>query len=330
MYSLVSESSEYCSICYNLIDITLKTLMPCLHFICKTCLLSYYNTYFFTLQMSEFKCPMPDCNANILKSMSLLLEDSEYTRLKARVNRFKLLKDPTVIWCPTVNCEGYGRKKGLEGVKCNFCEMCLDNTSFDDDIKGLSIVKCPGCRSRISRVFGCLVVNCYCETEFCTKCLSMDMYSHSSWKCLGVDQKTDELGLLIIFFCIFIYVFLPFLPVIAIYWYRKYWDNEFLPFLSANKKIAYFLLTTFSPLFLVLSFFYLPVTWGWLCVDSIFDFRSVKYTHFWMIFKALIYIPAVFFTFLGWLLLFALLITFTPIYGIYLLTLYILALLNIT
>lgn len=331
MYSLVSESSEYCIICYNLIANTSKTFMPCLHSVCKTCLLSYYNTYSFTLQMSEFKCPMPSCDANILKSMSLLLNRSDYTKLKARVNKFKFLKDPTVIWCPTINCEGYGRKNGSEGVRCNYCNISLVNSSFcdDDDIKGFSIVRCPGCKSRISRVFGCMVVSCYCDTEFCTKCLSMDMYAHSNWRCLGVDKKTGELSLSIIFYCIFIYAFLPFLPIIAIYWYKKCWDNEFSPFLSVHKKIAYFILTIFSPVFLILSFFYLPLVWGWLCVDSIFDFRSVKHSHFWIIFRSLIYIPAFFFTFLGWLLLFALLLTFTPLYGIYLLTLYILTFLTI-
>jgi hypothetical protein len=74
-----------------------------------------------------------------------------------------------------------------------------------------------------------------------------------------------------------------------------------------------------SPVILVFSLFYLPIGWGFLCVDAVFSSQVRPTSRFWIFLKVLIYIPSVFLVFLGWLLLLGLLIAFAPMFGLTLL-----------
>lgn len=323
LYSLVSENLDYCIVCYSNFADTIKVNFPCFHSMCSHCLLSYYNSFNNSFQISPLLCPVPGCYTEIYKTLTSVLDHTDFCRFKARIKKFKLLTSHNVIWCPTINCEGYGKVAINKTTKCNYCNVELNRIDDTENFQGLSLVKCPGCKAWISRVFGCMIVKCYCGTEFCTKCLSIDMYSHCNWKCLGSHNKTEKINIWFILFCIFIYILLPFLPVFTLVLYREFWDSEYLSCLMKYKKIFYVFFTVFSPVLLILSFFYLPWIWGWYCIDSIFDFRSSKYKNiYWTGLKLIIYIPTIFFTFLGWLLLFSLTISFTPLYGLYLLGLY--------
>jgi hypothetical protein len=74
-----------------------------------------------------------------------------------------------------------------------------------------------------------------------------------------------------------------------------------------------------SPIILVFSLFYLPFVWGFYCVDAMFNSKSRKYEGWWNVFKVVVYLPSVFFIFIGWSLLLTLLISFAPLFGLFLL-----------
>jgi hypothetical protein len=115
-------------------------------------------------------------------------------------------------------------------------------------------------------------------------------------------------------------VLVPILPVCILYLYREHWDKNYLPILNEYPTFYFILLLLFSPMISVFSLFYLPFILSWYCMDSMFSSRSRKYSGMWNLFKLLIYLPSVLLVFLSGLLFLALAISFSPIYGLVLVT----------
>lgn len=317
-YDILSTSTENCQICWRLNNLSHEIISPCGHSYCKDCLYQYYQSCLNSFKLHPFLCPT--CYSDMHEVLSKVLEKAEYKRYSKLKKRLNLIRDPTVVWCPIVNCEGFGRnEQGIE-PKCNNCDYLIPLTQDPplDQIEKLSLVQCPSCKAWISRIFGCMVLKCYCGCKFCCKCKSDDLEAHAIWKCFS-DDENGRTSYLLIFFSVLLYVFFPFLPVIFVYWYRKYWDRHYFEFVNEFPRFYFLVLTLVSPVILVFSLFYLPIGWGFLCVDAVFSSQVRPISRFWIFLKVLIYIPSVFLVFLGWLLLLGLLIAFAPMFGLTLL-----------
>jgi hypothetical protein len=146
------------------------------------------------------------------------------------------------------------------------------------------------------------------------KCGRENNRSHNDAVCLALDNEGNA-SCWVLFFAIFSHFLFPLIPLCLVYWYRNHWDRNYLPILNEHPWFYGFVIGVFSPMILVFSLFYLPFIWGWDCVDAMFDGKEAKYKGLWVVLKILLYFPAVFFTFVGWLLALALIIAFAPLYG---------------
>ena len=318
IYELVTETTEVCEICYNTRFTEKYVICKCGHNFCSLCFSDYYKTLKSNGRLFPFICPVGGCSKDIHSSLRHVLDETELETYKKQMKKFGLLRNPTVVWCQIVNCEGYGTVNGNSPVKCNECDVEINSTlnpSAKELIDQMSLVQCPGCKALILRTFGCLETRCYCGTEFCSKCGKLSTEPHSKWICIASDQKND-LSYWCIFLALFSPILAPVLPVFIVYLYRNYWDRNYISVLNEYPYFYFALILIFSPMILVFSLFYLPFIWGWYCLDGVFGGKSSTYTGGWVILKILIYFPAVFLTFLGWLLLLSLLISFAPLYGI--------------
>jgi hypothetical protein len=65
-----------------------------------------------------------------------------------------------------------------------------------------------------------------------------------------------------------------------------------------------------------LSLFVLPLIFAGLCIEALFGHRKWSSEGVWLcLLKVFLYFPTVLLTFLGWLLLIALIISFSPVLG---------------
>lgn len=321
-YELVTESVEMCEICFNTNTSGRSVLCECGHTFCLTCFSEYYRFLESEGNVFPFKCPIPNCSKPIHKSLSYILDEGQLSRYHRLSKRHSRLCNPEIIWCPIINCDGFGMYKKEGGIKCNECEVEITTTvnpSSKELLSQLSLVECPGCKALISRTFGCMIIRCYCGTEFCSKCSSINLPSHESWVCLANDHN-QVISIWSIVLFLLCPVLVPILPVCILYLYREHWDKNYLPILNEYPTFYFILLLLFSPMILVFSLFYLPFILSWYCMDSMFSSRSRKYSGMWNLFKLLIYLPSVLLVFLSGLLFLALAISFSPIYGLVLVT----------
>lgn len=318
IYELVTETNEYCEICMNTRECEKHLILKCGHALCSLCLTDYYNSLKSNGRLFPFVCPVEDCGKDVHSSLRAILDSTEMKSFRRLMKRFNLLRDNKVVWCQVINCDGYGVIEGNEVIKCNQCEIEINSTlnpSVSELMSQFSLTQCPGCKALISRTFGCMDLKCYCGTEFCSKCGMINSKHHSKWVCLATDEK-QEISNWSILLALLSPVLVPILPVFIVYLYRNHWDKNYIRVLNEFPYFYFLLILIFSPIILVASLFYLPFIWGWYCVDGIFGGKASRYRGLWVLFKALIYFPAVFLTFLGWLLLLSLIISFAPLYGI--------------
>lgn len=317
-YEVVTEIIDSCEICYGSSSSSSFVRGSCGHIFCKKCFSEYFESRWEDNSIFPLKCPRSDCNNDVYKGLSSILDKDNWKKFKAIRKRRKLLRDPTVKWCPVINCEGFGRDDGKSQVFCNLCEKEISVTESherQDALDNFSVIECPGCSCLITRTFGCMKMTCYCGASFCMKCGSLDTGSHSYWLCIAKDKK-NEIPCWIPFFTLFIYILAPLIPAFVIYFYRNMWDKNYIRALNDHPWVYAGLIIFFSPMILVFSLFYLPFVFGWYCMNAMFDGKSRIYKKWWILLKILLYFPSVLLTFIGFLLLLSLVVAFLPLYGL--------------
>lgn len=317
VYELVTDHFDFCEICHNDRNCSRSIICSCNHSFCQDCFLDYYNISKSDFNFYPFSCPAYGCNNDVYKALAQILSSEDYKKFKKFRKHKKLIRNPKIVWCPIVNCEGYGINDKKDKILCKKCDTEITETNLHAEIMSteLSLIECPGCGCLIERTFGCMNAKCYCGVKFCMKCGKENNRSHNDVICLALDNEGNA-SCWMLFFTIFSHVLFPFIPLCLVYWYRNYWDRNYIPILNEHPWFYGFVIGVFSPMILVFSLFYLPFIWGWYCVDAMFDGKEAKYKGLWVILKILLYFPAVLFTFVGWLLALALIIAFAPLYGL--------------
>jgi hypothetical protein len=250
------------------------------------------------------------------------LDEQEFQKFQKLAKRHSRLCNPDIVWCPIINCDGFGMSSVNNPIKCNECEVLIQTTvnpSAKDLLQQESLLECPGCKALIIKTFGCLIRRCYCGTEFCSKCGSINSESHSLLECISSDSNGRISNICIILSLLSPLLF-PLFPVFIVYLYREYWDRNYFPVINEHPRLYLSLILIFSPIILIFSLFYLPLVLSWSCVDAFFTGKERKYKNWWVLLKLLIYLPSILLVFLGGLLLISLLITFLPFYGFALLS----------
>lgn len=126
---LGSDYSFYCSICYTNADLEYCHPECDLHKFCKNCTLTYLRIKINESQVSRINCPGDGCQLEFKEEMIKTLVDEE---LFAKYQKFKwrleLMKDSSVKWCKTPDCDGY--MKGSYGKPHLICPVCSFNMCF--------------------------------------------------------------------------------------------------------------------------------------------------------------------------------------------------------
>ena len=158
------EGDENCIICDNYYKKeNMIQLKKCNHTYCKNCWLSYIKSKIDNLDIKQLKCIDYDCK-EILTEDNIISNDlqliQKYEKFK---NKLKILNDPTKLFCPIPNCEGYATKDpNKKYIKCinghTFCTNCMKKEHGNEKCenvlekefqiwkKGKIIKQCPKCK----------------------------------------------------------------------------------------------------------------------------------------------------------------------------------------
>lgn len=318
IYELVTDHVDFCEICHNERHSGKSVLCSCNHSFCQACFTDYFYMMKSDYDFYPFRCPAYGCEKDVYKALANVLSEDQYEEFKRLRKRKKLIRNPKVAWCPVVNCDGYGIKDKDNKLQCRSCEAEITTTSNPDAqelMKYASLIECPGCGCLAERTFGCLNAKCYCGIKFCMKCGRENDRHHDSLICLASDNS-GNISWWVLIFTIFSHILVPLYPLCIVYWYRNYWDKNYISVVNEHPWFYGFVIAVFSPMILVFSLFYLPFVFGWYCVDAMFNGKEAKYRRFWVLLKLLLYFPAVFLTFVGFLLALELFIALAPLYGL--------------
>lgn len=212
------EGEENCIICDNYYKKeNMLQMKKCKHTYCRNCWLSYIKTKIENLDIKQLKCINYDCKEilpeefidNIISNDLQLIQ--KYEKFK---NKLKILNDPTKLFCPIPNCEGYATKDpNNKYIQCTnghkFCSICMKkehgNEKCDNILekefniwkKGKKIKQCPKCKIWTEKNEGCNHMTCAeCKHEWCWLCngdYTVDHYY--TGKCNGLqfyNSKSDE------------------------------------------------------------------------------------------------------------------------------------------
>lgn len=315
----LSESCEICQISHLPLDKMVH--FECHHKACKNCLTEYIQISMEEFRIKPLKCPASNCDCDIYKEAQHVLSASSFSNLKHLRHKKSLLKDPTVKWCHTINCSGYGRfDKNSNKTTCNHCEAEINLTADPETEKILqtcSVLKCPKCSCLIEKTFGCMLNKCYCGADLCMKCGKENDAGHSAWVCLA--SKNEKVSIWVMILALFAYVLVPALPLFIVFLYRNNWDRNYFGFINEHSWLYGAAILIFSPIILVLALFYLPFVWAWYCLECLFEGEKRERNDIVTAVKIFIYPVVVILTFLAILLGLGLIISFLPLYGIALL-----------
>ena len=317
-YEVEQEQQMKCLICYCGIDDTEIVICSCTHTFCKRCLNDYLEYKKDNSVLLPIKCPEPKCSADIFRDYKHLLYKEEYRRLKGIRKAQETLRMRGVVWCDRRSCGGYGivPMKKATG-RCNKCGNSVQHASDPERrfiMEDFPITECPGCRALVYKEWFCMTATCWCGTRFCLKC-GDSRPKHHQLACM-VRAKGKRISWWIILMLIYAYVTFPLIPALLILYYHYYWGNTGVQALKKHPTATTVLLFIASPLLLVLAAVWLPVKFGWMCVDCLFDSNSLHPCQ--KLLKTLIFIPTIPIIFVGIVFAFAMIVVFMPIYGIYL------------
>ena len=318
IYELVTDTLGLCEICQEASSNSKIISLACHHRVCLICFREYFNVCMEDFEIYPLKCPAFDCNEDVYKSVSEILDTEAFSRFKHLRYKKEKLRDPAVKWCTVINCDGYGREDQDHRAICNSCQTEISPTADPETeriLQTCSVIQCPGCRCLVIKGFGCMHGKCYCGTELCMKCGRNFDKHHNSWVCLGSDSE-GRVSMWAVVFSIFSYLLVPFAPLFVFFMYRSNWDRNYWPALNEHPWVYGFIIALLSPMLLVFGIFLLPFVWGWMCVECLF---ARKHSSWWILLKIVLYGPAVILTFLGTLLGLGLIISFLPLYGVALL-----------
>jgi hypothetical protein len=315
-YEVVTDTIGGCQICFRGITEASSITTRCGHTFCKSCFSSYVSVRVADHEIFPLRCPSSDCGEDVFGHAELVLEKESWRKLKRHRQHSELSVDAEVRWCPVINCPGYGRAKNGRAAICNECENEIPERGSEEIFSQFSVIACPRCRSYIARELGCMTGKCICGTRLCLKCGNECDDHHATWLCLVSDHDSNP-SILIAAALVLTYVLLPFAPLLVLLWYRYCWDRNFWKVIDEHPLFYYFWVFMFSPILGPALLFWLPLLFGWMCVDCLMDGREKAYTGcWWWVFKVLVYVPAVFLSFIGLLLLAGLAVAFLPAYGI--------------
>lgn len=325
IYYITSEANELtesCEICQiNHLSADKMVNFKCHHHACKNCLTQYIQISIENFRIKPLKCPASECDCDIYKEARHVLSPSSFSNLKHLRHKKSLLKDPTVKWCPIVNCSGYGRfDQNSNKTTCNNCETEIDlmvDPETEKIFQTCSVLKCPKCNCLIEKTFGCMLNKCYCGTDLCMKCGKENNSGHSAWVCLA--SQNEKVSIWVMILALFAYLLVPVLPFFIVFLYRHNWDPNYFGFINEHPWLYGAGIAILSPIILVLALFYLPFVWAWYCLGCLFEGETRGKNNFLFAVKIFIYPVVVILTFLAILLGLGLVISFLPLYGITLL-----------
>ncbi|CAG9333288.1 unnamed protein product [Blepharisma stoltei] len=191
---------EYCSICYNDTDLEWSHPECGSHSFCKNCIFEYLKVKINESKVENITCPGDGCKKVFTEEMiGIIVGEELFQKYKKFKWRLELLKDPSVKWCQTPNCEGFMRGSndnphlvcpvcGLNVCfKCGNiwhgkknCEKIIDE-AYEIWAKGKEIQLCPKCRRKIEKVDGCNHMTCaVCGYQWCWLCRGAYKRNHFS------------------------------------------------------------------------------------------------------------------------------------------------------
>lgn len=186
-----------CPICMESYNTKNMINLQCGHIYCYDCFNQYILTNLDMGNIKELKCPYPDCNNGIDKTV-IRLNINNYDI----INRFeKLLKvgheyQEDVRWCPNLKCGKiinlHNNQINKRLIKCTHCnsEICTNceilshgyipcnihkrwrrMISRSERAKHKKCKKCPKCKQYIHKIEGCHHMKCtFCNVKFCWHC----------------------------------------------------------------------------------------------------------------------------------------------------------------
>lgn len=277
IYEIEASQNLNCEVCYKTTQGHDLLILSCGHKYCQSCLLDYLKWSKYSMKLYPLRCPGTNCNDDIFSNYKHLIPRDDYKSLKSIRKTFELMRAKNVLWCSTINCEGYAiiKNKRLSGhcVICN-CHLTrqVDNEK-ERLIKDLSLLKCPKCSSLIYKEDFCMQVTCICGASFCTKCNSSS-HNHNVYYCAFKPIEGRFSWWFVISF-IYAYILFPFYPALVLWYYNEHWKPIWIFQNRRFRMIKVILLYVFSPMLFVIFLIYFSFKLTGKCIQALFDNRPI-------------------------------------------------------
>ena len=176
-----------CQICYE--EMVDSWSMCGSHMFCRNCIQEFLHIKISESQVASLHCPGDECPHTFTDEIIFdLVTSPVYQKYLKFKRRAEIMKDPTVRWCLTPNCEGYARgSQENPKIVCPECaaEMCFRcgeawhsrtceeavDRAYESWARGKEVQLCPRCRHRIEKIEGCNHMSCIiCDYQWCWLC----------------------------------------------------------------------------------------------------------------------------------------------------------------
>lgn len=321
IYEIEAAQVMRCEICFEVFEGNDLIIFSCGHKFCRNCLLEYLAWAKSSMKLYPLKCPDINCTEDIFPSFKYLLPRTEYKSLKSIRKNIKLMRAKNVVWCSTINCEGYAiinqKKQSNHCVTCNLIITRHIDHEREQLRQSLSLLQCPKCSSLIYKENFCIQVTCICGTTFCSKCMSIS-HNHNVYSCILMPDRLRYPWWFIVFL-LWAYVFFPFYPAMIIVYYHRNWKSLWVLQGVRLRMLRFFLLYFLSPLLYVFAYAYFSIIIADKCVKVLFDNKIVR--GWLLVLKIALFILVIPLVFVGVLLACGIGICVSPLFGLYLVAL---------
>ncbi|OMJ68804.1 hypothetical protein SteCoe_33645 [Stentor coeruleus] len=321
IYEIEPAQALHCEICFESFEGSDLLIFSCGHKYCHKCLLEYLAWAKASMKLFPLKCPDSHCTEDIFQNFKHLLPKANYKSLKFIRKNLELIRKKNVIWCSTINCEGYAivnqKKQSGRCVTCNLIITRHIDHEKEQLKELLSLLQCPKCSSLIYKENFCIQVTCICGTTFCSKCLSTSS-NHNVYSCiLKPDRRRYPWWFIVIL--LWAYLLFPFYPAMIMVYYDRNWKSLMVLKGFRFKRIRVILLYVLSPVLYVFLLGYFSILLAEKCLMVLFDNKNIR--GFFLALKIALLVLVIPLVFVGVLLACGIGICVLPLFGLYLVAL---------